>query len=344
MVSNTIGAKLGPETIVREYKTFTVKTGIMSSEVINNIVRSKSFNKTVDKSIKNSIEKYLQYYLGKYAACMSRTAVSVPYAKLYIGVDDDGTVTGIPFKGVLTEDSIKFITDKYIETNIRGVRDGLESNEVKKLYVDKIKLTVKKLNLSHHVKAKYCDSIKRLLAQIDKDEIKWEINMGHYLKKMEAWRAKLQKYDVKLQTVANDKVLRKEFLAYCVDRNAHKNVINLLRSDTTIRIHLGVGERKINKNSFDFWVTDFKEYMMDQVLSSRPNKPCEARPHGNLFHIFNCMSPLIGWWNEDISYYLIEIDLPTNINPHEWLEYFDRNKWVSYVRCENYNVPCCMRV
>lgn len=344
MVSNTIGAKLGPETIIREYKTFTFKTGVIPLEAINNIVRNKSFNKTIDESIKNNIEKYLRYYLGKYAACMSRTVLSIPYAKLYIGVEDDGTVTGIPFKGILTEDSIKFITDRYIETNIRGVHDGLESNAVKKLYVDKIKLTVTKLNLSHHVKAKYCDSIKRLLAKIDKDEIEWEMNMEHYLKKMKTWRAKLQKYDVKLHTFANDKVLKKEFLAYCVNYNAHKNVINLLRSGETIHIPLGVGKRKVNKDGFDFWITEFKESMLNQVLSSRPKKPCEERPHGNLFHIFNCMSPLIGWWNEDISYYLIEIDLPTNVNPHEWLEYFDGNEWVSYVRCENYKVPCCIRV
>ena len=344
MVSNTIGSKLGPETIIREYKTFAIRSGFISSEEINDIIRTKSFNNVVDRSVRNNFEVYIRYYLGKYAASMSRTASSVSDASLYIGVDDNGTVTGIPFKGEITENYVKQIAEKYIKTHIRGIYNGHNSKRIKKKYVGKIKFTVTKLSLPPSVKNMYYESIRNLLVQLDEEEVEWEKNMERYLNRMKKWRKKLQKYDVKLEVIANDPVLKNEFLEFCIQKAAHENVIHTLRSGKNITIPLGVGERKTNKDSFDFWITDFKENMMDQILSEKPKKPSEEKPHRSLFNVFNCMSPLIGWWNEDISYYLIKISLPMNINSNQWLEYLDNKEWVSCTRCEHYNVPCCVKV
>lgn len=345
IVNNSIGYNLGPETAVREYKTFALRFEYLSYDEIKKIIKSKSFNSVMDQYIKSNIDSYIQYYLGKYAASMSRT-IGNNYASLYIGVSDNGTITGIPFKGILTANDIKEIANKYIQTNIRGVCNGIESLATKDKYIQEIQFNVHKLHLSSSVKAHYNNSISSLLKKVHIEEKNIRRTMRLHIRKTTKWMNILKKYDVKLEVISNDRILRKELLKYCIEGKAPISIITRLRSNEQIRIPLGVGSRKTDRNEFDYWVTSFKELMMEQTLSNRPKKSSlfDEKMKNSLFISFHCLSPLIGWWDEDISYYLIEIVLPLNKNPNEWLEYKDNEKWISYVRCENSNNPCCMRM
>ena len=93
------GQSLGKETIASEYKEFSFyHSGIPydKKEITEFLTSFRwDFNDLVRKSIKN----YLDIYLPKYACAFLDQNSETDHGELYIGVDDNGFVHGIPYQG-----------------------------------------------------------------------------------------------------------------------------------------------------------------------------------------------------------------------------------------------------
>lgn len=91
---------LGSETIEREYKLgilYFVEE--MSFEECLEYIESGKWNFNCDTI--NTINIYLTKYLAKYISSFTHNLSGIEKGELYIGVNDDGIIKGIPFKGKL---------------------------------------------------------------------------------------------------------------------------------------------------------------------------------------------------------------------------------------------------
>lgn len=109
---------LGLETIDREYKECILYWNNDFNYDFKTILKLFKNGKWIyNETIKNTIKIYLYKYLPKYISAFSNTFINS--GCLYIGVDDDGYVKGIPFKGELNI--------RYINSVINEVLKSLES-------------------------------------------------------------------------------------------------------------------------------------------------------------------------------------------------------------------------
>ncbi len=157
---------LGTETEAKEYKVFTLNSFNMSRNDGYSLLETGLWS--FEDIIKPTIANYIKTYFAKYFATFTHPKTNVKGGSLYIGVDDDGLVHGIPSIGELNTDFIVREIKKTIK-NLRGA-NGLECI---KEYMDLVKVEIIKLNTSDYIsKLQICDLDinynKKLLSKIKK--------------------------------------------------------------------------------------------------------------------------------------------------------------------------------
>src|SRR5438445_687688 len=91
---------LGPETVETEYKLCIMYWN--RDFELEYLIKLLKFGKWVfNGCIRNTIRVYLEKYLSKYVAAFTNKLTSINNGTIYIGIDDNGYVKGIPYKGVL---------------------------------------------------------------------------------------------------------------------------------------------------------------------------------------------------------------------------------------------------
>lgn len=168
---------IGPESADREYKL-----GVMYWN------REFSFDELVyllktgkwifNDCTHNTIRVYLEKYLSKYIAAFSNRLSSINKGKLYIGIDDNGYVKGIPYKGKLSLTSITPIVNKIID-NMMSFSNKMISSHIKQnIKIEIIDVTFKmKLNIIRNIQYEnFLDTYqkrKKILDQYNYRKNKW---------------------------------------------------------------------------------------------------------------------------------------------------------------------------
>jgi hypothetical protein len=146
---NNIDYKLGShytcETLNDEFKKFTLNRDEITSQSMR-IFFEKFFNTglmndTVDAYIKQRITLYLKTYIPKYTVCFLNTDeqhnLSHSDSFLYIGIDDNGMITGIPIKNTENLNELhKFIETEITKTIAEEIFDSKIDNSLIKSCVE----------------------------------------------------------------------------------------------------------------------------------------------------------------------------------------------------------------
>jgi len=97
-----LGTKFTPEDANTEFKKFTIsKNDLIDSDmdVFQQFTLTGKIGNKMQDVLKKLIKKYMESYIPKYISCFYNITDS-PFSKtesyFYIGIDDDGTITGIP--------------------------------------------------------------------------------------------------------------------------------------------------------------------------------------------------------------------------------------------------------
>lgn len=333
------GFHLGKELLETEFKIISLNPLIGHlSELIEKKTFTEIHNALVHQSVKLTIKKYF----AKYFSAMSRTNTGDEFGKLYLGVNDDGLITGFPVTTKLEEYQVRSIINEIIKENIRGINDGSVCDDTKRYFSERISVNIYDIDHQNYS----CDdfSLDEFMSNVESEEEEYEQRLKDYLQKKDQWRKHIKKYNVKLYTLSNDEILRSELLEYCIENEANDEILSMLKSEDEIKIELGVAERKYDPENFDYWVANFKEVKLNEI--KRPYEPHRLSTFGRA-RFKRCLNnplQMSPYWN-NIHYQFIEIILPMNAEEDCWIEYLEDSEWVSRVReIKDSGDPCCRRL
>ena len=130
---------LGPETIDKEYKLGVLYfLSEMSFDECLEYIETGQWDFNGD--IMNTITVYLKKYLAKYISSFTHNLSGLEKAELYIGINDDGIVKGIPFKGKLNLGFCYTTINNIIRDDLQFPSDGVMRFLKKNLKIQAIKL------------------------------------------------------------------------------------------------------------------------------------------------------------------------------------------------------------
>lgn len=134
-----LGAQYINETLNDEFKKFTInRDDILKNPNRNefeNFYLSGKLNQTVEEYIKNKISDYINFYVPKYTVCFFnlniKNTISHSDSFLFIGIDDNGTISGIPINPELDLQVFnEFINFEIKKTIILNLYDNVISHDL----------------------------------------------------------------------------------------------------------------------------------------------------------------------------------------------------------------------
>lgn len=301
------------ESIEKEFKRLTLhKSGLSLSkseslEIINDGIYIG--NDIIYKSLK----EYLQVYVPKYMAIFSNQEIG----ELYIGIDDFGFISGIPFQGELDIDELIMNIDYH---KISGDID----------YFKNFKYEVIKLEKADIYNSRIEKYIKKYYQDLEIYQLKKNKYINQYLK----WHKKITFYTGKLEEMINQKDFRNDLINYSYklyslsllkEKNLYtfKKVIKYLKETDYINIPNTeyIIQNKENPGNYLYYLTRYKDHLVDLWAKKKPHKPIHKICHPNEFLIG--LDTMIEKWKNICNYYLIKI---TFIGKHPDKElYYHRN-------------------
>lgn len=361
---------LGCETEEKEYKVFTINHCVIGKNDGFKLLKSGIWS--FDDLIKPTLKSYIHTYFPKYISTFSHPNTRVTSGSLYIGIDDDGLVHGIPYLGDLTEEFIK----KQIADTLSKLRGANDYDCVKK-YVDLAKVEVIRLDkTSYESKVEDCgldiDFSSKMYIEIKSNMKIEDTNRSEYLVKKRRWESFFNSIPQKITDIINDRKIRSQILdlirrkgkstvkfnpqykniyAYCDIKNDYWNMITRLKSDKPFDKVTFESAEKIRNDMLSpiYWGLVWRD------LKTSPSKCLKPEPYRLKYNykqysmLIACQVPkMIPSWiknNPKMNLYVVKITFSGNISPELFLEYQDSsNNWIRSYRTSVDGGPSCQPV
>ena len=332
---------LGSENLEREYKEFTFNLAGLNIDKQTAdeycYTNKFEFNEAVIKNIK----RYIKIYLNINACSSFNSNINGCF---YIGVNDDGFIKGIPYKGNLPIKDIEQYIYKILTENLSNpFLYNIDFHKYVKIKIIKINQPQQPDDYVHP------DYIKYL-----KRKIKLKEKLDKYYEEMKDWRIRFDFVNQKLFKIINNIESRIILIDYIKSNNPDSPVIDLLNTDykEIYQPHENVMYLKEDINSPYFWVTRWKDTTIRKL---RKEKPCiiESLPNVSINLIMN-ISEMIPFWihnNNDMNLYIIQIEFKTldfgvKFENDNLFSYYDviKKKWLKYHRIIFNGGPSCFPI
>lgn len=340
---------LGHETIEKEYKEFCVKDISLyftNNDIYNLIHKDEQFDEKIfNLMILENIKKYMNKYIPKYASIFSKSNIS---GSLYLGVNDDGFIQGIPLYGNIHIDYLNKLlinTKKFLRsiTNNEKYLDEYFSN----INIELVKLENNKIIT---IKDELENSFYNLNSKI-KNNIRLELQWYKYNKEYIRWHTILYKHTSKLITYLQDPELKLNLIEFIIDSfekdpslDSHKLSYMIYSINHYEKKDLIINYSDLIKDKYNIfnWIARYKDYITIKIKKLKPKHPM-YHPKNNLLLFFSQSIKNIRPFlqkSKKINFYIIKINFPKLDN--EYLEYFFNNKWISKKRILISSGPSCI--
>jgi hypothetical protein len=245
---------LGSETLNKEYKEFTFHSAGLKidKKIADDYCNTNEFNFN-DLVIKN-IEKYIEMYLTVNACASFNSNIN---SRFFIGIDDDGFVKGIPYKGELPIKEIEKYIYKKLSENLSNTSLGdIDFKKYVKIKISKINHPKKPKEKSNHEYSKYLRKKK-----------KYKEKLEEYDEEMKDWRIRFAFVNQKLFKIINNIESRIILIEFIKINDPTSPVIELLKSDykEIYQPHEVVLLLKEDITSPYYWVTRWKDMMIKKL-------------------------------------------------------------------------------
>lgn len=340
------------ESLEHEFKEFMFKISpdlYFPSEDIKSFVKSgvlkeKEFNSFVIENLK----QYIHFYLPKYISAFGNSD-EINEGYLYIGVNNIGEITGVPFLGTLDTEMIQdFINSTQDRIEVDEDNDNILKREIYK----NIKLELIQLEIDMEL-------LQDESKEIELQEEKYLQDIQEYNKyKIEhtKWIESLNSFTNKISYISLSKEIRKDVALYirehCPERN---NIADILESDTYIEILNGIQltDYKSSNDNVYFWIMFYKDYSVDKIRLRRPKKVFYTYPCIDILYLdtLRNLSKLRRKFienNTKITYYMIKISIPGRkkfLEDDKYIYFQHPNinkKWCQKIRVIGIQGPCCI--
>ena len=306
------------ESLTIEFKEFCLKKCIYdyyTREEIEEIIDTGILTPDFNKVIYDTLHRYFLFYLPKYASGFSNCTHD---GTLYIGVNDFGEVTGIPFIGNIDKTLINTYVHDITTNYLRSV--GIAKSK----YIDKINISIEELSIDMML---LCDNTPQIMTQMKQDYERYKNEYMQYLCDRHIWLEKLQSYTCKLTIIFKNK--NADICKYIETNCDNSHIRNAAIINTKESINTPINfeiilEHKDNPLHFVYWLLLFKDNTIRSHLLKRPKPPLFPKNQNSAFTLLTHISDLRHIFvskNKSIKYYLIKIKLPKNINNDCYLEY-----------------------
>lgn len=361
---------LGCETEETEYKVFTLNSYNMGRN--DGLTLLKTAIWSFEYLIKPTIQNYIKTYFAKYFATFSHPRTTVKSGTFYIGVDDDGIVHGIPFKGEL---SCEFILQE-IRKTIKSLR-GFNGSDCIKDYMNLVKIEIIKLDKNDYTtKLEFFNldvnfNTKTHLKLKNKNKIE-DLKLKEYKTKKRHWEKFFNSIPQKINDIINNKKIRSQLIdlikkkgistgkvspkykniyGWCEIKNDYWNMITELKSDKIYEPVTFESAEKIRDDKLSpiYWGLVWRD------IKTTPSKLLKPMPYRHKYNykqysllLATQVPKMIPSWiknNSDLNLYVIKIILPGNISPTQYMEYQnDLGQWISSYRTTVDGEPRCQPI
>ncbi len=335
------GDDLGCETLNTEYKLFTLNPILTEPE--NAIEMLKNGNWVYNNSVIPSIKYYIRTYLPKYIATYTHPLTKISSGNLLIGVDDDGTIYGIPYMGNIPIDTIKNEISNVIKNYIRikntsGLDEQILEEFKNKIQIELIQVSKPDFDSTNTIYQEYYNRNQQMTK-------KWQT----YLEKKRIWEGLITKFTQKLHNMLNNRETRRDIISFIKERSGYlkKNFktkyssvskycdvrdyydfISELRSDFKYKSmkHETIEEMKTNPLNIFYWVTKWKDSKTSIIKSIKPVPPRINFNKNYPMFLLSQVHRMIPCWcttNPELNLYLLKIKIPGYVGKNVIVEYLD---------------------
>lgn len=339
LINTTLGDNIGfRETLEEELKEFILKLDpikYFDEESIRTIITSGKVNPDkFNLMIIDNISHYFKYYLPKYISCFGNS--NLTHGNVYIGANDLGEITGIPFFGTLTS--------SFVESFVEVVKPFVNDPTI----LSKLKFEVIKLNIDEFY---IDDNLPVIIDDFYSKKFKFEEEYNKNLLIRSQWKEKMDYYTTRVFDFANKREFRDvviDFIKKSSEFNPEYNhIIELLQSSEEIPVGDGaeIAQRKLNKHDVIYWVTECKDTTIDKLKKERPTRipyiSYSESVYATQFTLLTNLRRRLLNNNDNIHYYLIKITFPTKNESKLFFRNYDDENWIMRTRAIVNDSPGC---
>lgn len=157
----------------------------------------------------NTIVIYIRKYLCKYIASFTNRLSSIDNGELYIGVDDNGFIKGIPYQGILTLDVIRPLIESTINEMLL-----FSNNSIRERLKDKMKIEI--INIRFRCSYYYVKESKEKINDYIKFNKEKEDKIEKYSNFKKMWVKLIEKQQIQIHKCIDKE--RFQFLNYCKEK------------------------------------------------------------------------------------------------------------------------------
>ena len=342
-MSYILGGNIGfSESKTDEFKEFSIKQDPISFCTAEEIIELVKTGKLVDNFndvIMSNLNHYFKFYVPKYISAFGNMKGEDPYANLYIGINDFGEITGVPFNGILELEYLNEIKD--------SLKIFLAAKNLEEIF-SKIQFEIIKLELDTSM---ISDDISVILADHIERYNAYKVSYAKYVHDYKLWIDQIDKYSIRISIYFSNPEYRKEVAAYIRLNTTNPDYLkmaDLLETDHKFETidNDKIMEKKVDQSSIYHWITSYKDSTLDLIKTKRPVRPITYNSDldkisETQFSILTNLRKKFIDNNEDLNYYLIKIKIPTN-NPH-LISFSNLNsKWYTRTRDLIHGIACCI--
>jgi len=338
------------ESKYNEFKEFSLKFDpikYLETEEIKEIVETGIVPDNFNDIILLNIDHYFKFYLPKYISAFGNVRkednddILPEYASFYIGINDFGEITGIPFIGKIDEDHLKEMLNT-IKIFIRTENDIDEL--FSKINIEVIEL---KKDISH-----LDDPIEKILYEYTQKHNENRKLYRDYIQKQIEWVSLIEKYTIKMATYLNDVSYRNQIADYIRSKTSvpeYLNIADQLNGNYkfTILTGLEIMEHKGDQLNVYHWLTSYKDDTIDYIKQIRPSRPHISIKNNHEMYEYqfikltNLRKRFITS-SKDMKYYILKINIPVNYKENISFCNASNTRIITKVREVIDGRPCCI--
>jgi uncharacterized protein YuzE len=350
-----IGQICGKETIALEYKEFCLKLfpeNLFSLDEIHDIIVG-NWNPKLNPLVLKNLSLYFKTYVPE---CVSSFINAGIDGEIFIGCNDNGEISGIPFLAKTKVQIERFkaeIKNKIFIVLKKKIMNFDHKNGKKILPLRGIRLEITELISDE----RFVDDEARLHLQnyYFKSDL---YQKAHELYKFEKcrWMKDVLKYSAKLEIILNIPEIRYEMSEYIKnkkhlyknDENVVSNVLDLLASDRYILPCIGYEIQRARDDkkveTLGFWISIFKDERLEEIMKQKPERPLVQIPMSptTMVRRLTLLKKRFIQREKNVHFFVIKIyvdgsKVKKDVKFTKYLN--DKNKWVTKTRVLEHNGP-----
>jgi hypothetical protein len=336
------------ESLSHEFKEFCLKNGVFNYydyDEITNIISSGILPNDFNQIILDNLKTYFLHYVPKYASAFSNCKIDK--GVISIGINDFGELTGIPYIGIL---DIK-ILEEYLQDTFKYIRGNYTNRNCKRDYIQNIKLEIMELDISDTQNRLY-DISDTIIENMERQKKEYNKQYIDYLSSRNKWMKTFSTYACNVNQLVNGK--RDEIIEYIrinvqdiIDIDTVTRILDRVKNETPIETD-NIDEYKDDKNHHLYWIFQFKDESVYNLLESKPKPPCMPKILNAPYTLITQLSDMRAKFienNKNLRYYLIRIHFSGSLAKNKYLEYYHPFKSSWQARCRVQHPlfgPCCL--